>query len=222
MHFLLAALWALQQTRGLLKDSLKSNNKAYDPSKSDLKNATVGQKAKWNRRNANMQEVHQLMNKNGTVVSVKGMSILKAGQVLHGQALADEEEGGWYGNCGEQADIALYLCSTSSKSPYKVDPKNLYIYNYKKGDFEHSLVVLEVKNKKLPKPACCDPWMNIACWKDEYRAKADQKLKEWTGESKRLWVGEDWVESSNAKILGFAAGAPAWIKNALEIPDTKL
>src|SRR5262249_7834827 len=150
------------------------DNKSYKYSKPEWGKASPEEREQWERRNTNWEVVKNLFDAQGAVVSVKGMSILQAGTQLYAAAQADPK--GWYGNCGEQASIALYLC-TCSKCPYKVDPKYLYIINYEKGLFGHSLLVLEnraargydadaSRDTSRPKAACCDPWMNIACYKD--------------------------------------------------------
>lgn len=228
MFFKAIATLALFETRTLLKPSLKSNNKAYYPtiSPSDLyarAKATEEEKQKWDRRNTNQEEVDKFL-ATGPVVPLFGLTVLEAGQALYNRAVANPAT--WYGNCGEQANIALYLCIK-----YGAQPKDLWIITYKRNLFTHSLVMLSDNAKNWPKPTVCDPWMNIACYYDKYSKKADEVLHEWTRQGKRLMCGKlgwpltgrpNWVEPSNADILGFAKGKFVCVHNANDKPEVNL
>lgn len=214
MDFLKIAQDALEYTRNLLKPSLKSGNKRYGQGPIDRFFASEADVKKWDRRNANQEKTSEFFAKSGCVVSVKGLTILEASKLLHNRAQQDAST--WYGNCGEQANVALYACHVNGKVP----PENLYIITYetKSRLFAHSLVLLADPIGKQQKPVCCDPWLNIACKYDDYAQNADNQLKEWTRKGKRLSCGTTgwpfnstkWVEPSNAEILGFAKGEPKY------------
>jgi len=214
MFFLYVAHSALLDTRLLLKPSLKSDNKKY------VTGLWASQKAK--RRNENQKKVENAFDKNGpTIVPIAGLTVLEAGEKMYNRAVAEPET--WYGNCGDQSLISLYLCYR-----YGAAPKYLWQYTYERGNFAHSLVVLaDLRNPKDPEPACCDPWMDIACYYDEYKDKADGQLKEWTRQGKRLKYGKKgagifehmaWVEPSHRAILGFGGDNPKYWYNANDKP----
>src|SRR5262249_639424 len=158
MFYLYSAYKALQETRKLLKPSLKSDNKFYpysvEDSVKDWWDGT-GKKQQWDRRNASVKAQADIP---GCVVDVEGMTILEAGRALYDKGRSNPAT--WYGNCGEQACIALYLCH----SRFGVDERNLRLLTFNKGLFGHDLVQVGVNPNGSNKAAFCDPWMNIACY----------------------------------------------------------
>ena len=224
MSFLSIAQQALGKTREVLKPTLKSDNKRYERTWwQELTGwkPTPDVQQKWDRRNANQEKVFDLLKKK-TCVVVDGMKVVDAGKKMYDFAVASPSE--WYGNCGEQALVALYLCTT-----FGALPEELWLSKFVKGTFAHELLLLVNNKKPDDPPACCDPWLNVACLYANYEVEADKRLKYWTGMNKRLPLAEriegrelinlKWVEPSNRNILGF--GDPKYlIKDAVNGNDT--
>lgn len=145
MNWLAIAESALKHTRGLLKPSLKAGNKGYvltDGEKAQQlakhRDAGVDIAAKWDGRNAKRQLAFDKKKARGNIVNVANLSVLDAGGMLYNAALIDPRE--WYGNCGEQASVALFLCNQA----YHAGPDNLFLitYMHKHSTFSHSHVIL--------------------------------------------------------------------------------
>src|SRR5262249_28084226 len=142
---------ALKETRKLLKPSMKSGNKKYEPTlalkaKAIAEGKLEEKERQWHRRNWRQEWVDERLNLGfGSVVNVSGLTLLEAGTRLYNRAVLDAKT--WYGNCGEQALIALYLCAMAG-----VAPKNLFLRTYHKGYFSHSFVLLDAGRSRTLAP----------------------------------------------------------------------
>jgi hypothetical protein len=112
---------------------------------------------------------------------LSGKTILAAGKRLYMEALTEPET--WWGNCGEQALVAIALSEEKG-----VSPKHIWLVDFRgSGTFTHSAVLLcDERQISLKFGAFCDPWMSIACSQADYPKEAKAKLKEWTSKGKRL------------------------------------
>jgi hypothetical protein len=228
MFFLDVAQKALVDTRYLVKGSLGPGNVRYEKPRmftTAWHQWTDRQQQKLEWRNQDQEIVDEKMARSGCVIPMQaGATILEAGQALYNYAKVNPTN--WYGNCGEQAYIALWICHTI----YNVSPADLYTVSFTKGEFQHTLTMLSLGTDRpsLKWAAVCDPWLNIACYFDEYPNESNNQLRKWTRKCKRLRYGTtgygifsstNWVEPSNEKILGFATEPTIDISTAFSTPD---
>jgi hypothetical protein len=161
-----------------------------------------------------------------TVVPLADCTVLEAGKLLYEYAYMNSAK--WYGNCGEQAAIALYLCQRN----FYITSRDLFLVSMAKPKFQHSLAAFG-DPRQDPTAAFCDPWMNIACVFSDYPKLARQKLVEWTGKLKRIASGTytrglgpfartcvNWMEPTNDDVMGFWDGKFS-IWNSLDRPTIR-
>jgi hypothetical protein len=165
---------------------------------------------KWKRNNDRRREADEMM-VGGSVLGNElktGVSWLHAGLKFYQSLTANRD--GWYGNCGEQACLALWLAFSS---PNNMAADDLYIatwehktgYFWRQHIFCHQALVLRAANGD----AYCDPWLHIACEKGDYRDQVRRKLDDWTGKGKRFLVeGFGWAEPKNDKVMQFCDAEP--------------
>jgi hypothetical protein len=224
MSYLKIAESALAETRKLLKGSLKAMNKAYwalPDGQIDAKSAEAlvsevwfqyrrnALRAKWNDRNEKRDAATKAMDQGNVAGDLTGKNWLEASRAIYDSAKAKGTQ--WYGNCGEQACVALWIAHNTNQVP----DQSLFLATWAFGGFLHQALVLQCSKQSS---AYCDPWMNIACEARDYPLQAGKKLDEWTGKGKRLMCsGFGWVEPSNDRVKGFWNNEPD-LQNCLVCP----